>query len=127
MYNGIIPYDSLTYGQLANFVSQEALNFCSLIKVNAIIKKDFKYARKELGLFCVQYGYDIPLPPSVRQEKLRTNKKYSKFKEEPFYRKLKHKKHKKYQNFPAKKNDEKYIKCIKCGKNGHIAPNCKIK
>ena len=23
MYNGIIPYDSLTYGQLANFVSQE--------------------------------------------------------------------------------------------------------
>ena len=57
----------------------------------------------------------------------RTNKKYSKFKEEPFYRKPKHKKHKKYQNFPSKKKDENDIKCFKCGKKGHIAPNCKIK
>ena len=37
MYNGIIPYDSLTYGQLANFVSQKELNICSLFKVNAIL------------------------------------------------------------------------------------------
>ena len=66
MYNGIIPYDSLTYGQLANSVSQETLNLCSLIKVNATIKNDFKYAKKELGSFCAQYGYDILLPPSVR-------------------------------------------------------------
>ena len=42
IYNGIIPYDSLTYGQLANFVSQEALNICSLIKVNATLKKDLR-------------------------------------------------------------------------------------
>ena len=52
MYNGIIPYDSLTYGQLANFVSQEALNLCSLAKVNATIKKEFKSAKKELESFC---------------------------------------------------------------------------
>ena len=86
MYNGIIPYDSLTYGQPTNFVSQEALNLCSLIKVDATIKKDFKSAKKELGSFCAQYGYDIPLPPSIRQEKFykskrkRTNKKYSNLK-----------------------------------------------
>ena len=104
-YNGIIPYDSLTYGQLANSVSQEALNLCSLIKVNATIKNDFKYAKKELGSFYAQYEYDIPLPQSVRQEKFykskrkRTNKKYSNLKEKPFYRKPKQKKHsnKKYQ------------------------------
>ena len=96
MYNGIIPYYSLTYGQLANFVSQEALNLCSLIKVNATIKKDFKSDKKELGSFYAQYGYDIPLSLLVRQEKFykskrkRANRKYSKLKEEPFDRKPKH-------------------------------------
>ena len=87
MYNGIIPYDSLTYGQLANFVSHEALNLCSLIKVNATIKKDFNSAKKELGSFCAQYGYHIPLPPSARHKKFHeykkkeSNKKHSKFRE----------------------------------------------
>ena len=64
MYNGISPYDSLTYGQLANFVSKEALNLCSLAKVNGTIKKDFKYAKKEIGSLCAQYGYDTLTPPS---------------------------------------------------------------
>ena len=49
MYNAIIPYDSLTYGQLANFVSQEALNLFSLTKVNATLKKDLRTSKKELG------------------------------------------------------------------------------
>lgn len=31
-YNGIIPYDFLTYRQLINFINKEALNLCSLIK-----------------------------------------------------------------------------------------------
>ena len=114
IYNGIIPYYSQTYGQLANFVSQEALNLCSLIKVNGTIKKDFKIEKNELGSFCAKYGYDNPLPPLTRQEKLyrskkkRSNKKYSNFKEEPFYRKSKHKKHsnKKYQNTPLKEKNK---------------------
>lgn len=41
-YNGVIPYDFLTYGELINFVNQEALSFCSLIKVNAKIKEDLR-------------------------------------------------------------------------------------
>ena len=46
MYNGVIPYDSLTYGQLSNFMNQEALNLCSLIKVNTTLKKILKPQRK---------------------------------------------------------------------------------
>ena len=105
-----------------------------MIKVNATLKKDLRNTKKELESFCAQYGYN-PLPPSAKQEKFyrskkkRLNKKYSNFKEEPFYRKPKHKKYsnKKYQNFPPKKKDKEDIKCFKCGKKGHIAPNCKVK
>ena len=57
------------------------------------------------------------------------NKKYSNFKEEPYYRKSKHKKHsnKTHQNSSSKKNDKKEIKCFKCGKKGHITSNCRVK
>ena len=83
MYNGISPYDSFTYGQLANFVSKEALNLCSPAKVNATIKKDFKSAKKELGSFCAQYRYDTLTPPSRHEnfhksKRRDSNKKYSK-------------------------------------------------
>ena len=56
------------------------------------------------------------------------SKKYSKFKEESFYKKPKHKKYsnKKYQN-TSKKIDKEDVKRFKCGKKGHIAPNSKIK
>ena len=97
MYNVIIPYDSLTYGQLANFVNQKALNLCSLAKVNATIKKDFKYAKKELESLCAQYGYDTLTPPSRHEnfhksKRRDSNKKYSKQKEDPYYKKSKQKK-----------------------------------
>ena len=57
------------------------------------------------------------------------NKKYSNFKEKPYYRKSKHKKHsnKTHQNSSSKKNDKKEIKCFKCGKKGHITSNCRVK
>ena len=70
MYNGVIPYDSLTNGQLGNFINQEALNICSTIKVKVTLKKDLKTSKKELGSFCAQYGYENPLPPSTKQEKI---------------------------------------------------------
>ena len=40
-----------------------------MIKVNATHKKDLKTSKKELGLFCAQYGYENPLPLSTKQEK----------------------------------------------------------
>ena len=51
-YNWIIPYDFLTYGELINFINKEALDLCSLIKVNATIKKDLRTSKTELGSFC---------------------------------------------------------------------------
>ena len=99
MYNGVIPYDSFTYGQLSNFINQEMLNLCSLIKVNATLKKDLKTSKKELGSFCCQYGCENHFSPLIKQEnfhrskKKTLNKKYSKFKKESFYKKPKHKKY----------------------------------
>ena len=64
----------------------------------------------EFWIFFIRLSlYDIPLPPSVRREKMyktkkrKQNKKYSKFNEEPFYRKPKHKKHKNIKTFPLKR------------------------
>ena len=100
-----------------------------MIKVNTTLKKDLKTSKKELRSFCAQYGYENPLPPSAKQEnfygskKKMSNKRYSKFKEESFYKKAKHKK---YQN-TSKKVDKEDVKCFKCGKKRHMAPNCKIK
>ena len=62
-------------------------------------------------------------------QKEKVHKKYSNFKEESYYRKTKNKKYsnKKYQNSSSKKIDKQDIKCFKCSKKWHIAPNCRVK
>ena len=64
-----------------------------------------------------------------RSNKKKFNKKYSNFKEKPYYKKSKHRKHsnKTHQTSYSKKTDKKEIKCFKCGKKGHIAPSCRVK
>ena len=86
-----------------------------MIKVNATIKKDLRTSKRELGSFCAQYEYEKILPPSAKQEKYhksnrkRMNKKYSKFKEEPYYKKSRHRKHsnKTHQTSYSRKTDKK--------------------
>ena len=114
----------LTYGELINFINKEALYICSLIKVNAIIKKDLRILKRELGSFCAQYGYEKILPSLTKQEKhyksnkKKSYKKHSNFKEEPYYKKQKHRKYsnKSQQNPSIKKTNKREIKCFKCGR-----------
>ena len=47
-YNGIIPYDDLTYGDLIGEVKKEGLKLCSQIKLQYQVKKDLKASRKDL-------------------------------------------------------------------------------
>ena len=55
-YNGTIPYDILTYGDLISEVKKEGLKLCFQLRLQNQVKKDLKASRKDLGSFCAQYG-----------------------------------------------------------------------
>ena len=127
--NGTIPFDSLTYGDLISTVKKEGLKLCSQLKLQYQVKKDLKASRKDLGSFCAQYGISMPTPPS---QILKKQKPYREtpFKTKNFTRK-KDKPYKKFKKISQKSNEQKSnkkeVRCFKCGKKGHIAPNCKNK
>ena len=131
-YEGTIPFDTLTYGDLISFVKKEGLKLCSQLKLQFQVKKDLKASRKDLGSFCAQYGISMPTPPSQISQKQKP------YRETPFKNKnrnFKNKKDKPYKifnKFNSKKSkvqnsNKKEVRCFKCGQKGHIAPNCKNK
>ena len=77
-YNGTIPYDILTYGDLISEVKKEGLKLCSQLRLQNQVKKDLKASRKDLGSFCTQYGIIMPIPPS------KIHKKQKLYREIPF-------------------------------------------
>ena len=85
-YQGTIPYENLTYGDLISEVKKEGLKLCSQLRLQYKIKKDLKASRKDLGSFCSQYGIEILVPPSQKhniskyssKRKSYSNKEYSK-------------------------------------------------
>ena len=40
MYNGKIPYESLTYRELITFIDNEGLIFCTYLKLKSQMKKE---------------------------------------------------------------------------------------
>ena len=56
-------------GDLIGEVKKEGLKLCSQLKLQYQVKKDLKASRKDLGSFCVQYGIEMPIPPSQRLQK----------------------------------------------------------
>ena len=67
-FQGTIPYDDLTYGDLISEVKKEGLKLCTQLKLQYKVKKDLKASRKDLGSFCSQYGIEVPLPPSYSKK-----------------------------------------------------------
>lgn len=45
-FDSVIPYESLTYGEIINYMNQEALSLCSLLKINARIQNELKMSKK---------------------------------------------------------------------------------
>ena len=112
-------------------VATEGLRLCSQLKLQYKIKKDLKASRKDLGSFYAQYDIEMSLPPSQKNNRpyySSKRKSYSKQKY-PKMNDRKHKSHKykshKYKFQNLNKPHKREIKCFKCGKTGHIAPNCR--
>ena len=54
-FDRALPYESLTYGDIINYINQEALSLCSLLKIYIRIQNKLRSSRKELGSFCAQF------------------------------------------------------------------------
>ncbi|GAV60639.1 LOW QUALITY PROTEIN: hypothetical protein CFOL_v3_04168, partial [Cephalotus follicularis] len=47
-YNGIVPYDTLTYSDIFSIITKIGLEICNDIKINKQVKRDAKTYKKEL-------------------------------------------------------------------------------
>ena len=65
-----IGYPSLTYGDII-FSINKILWLCNDLRLKNQMEKEKRYAKKELGTFCEQYGFDPLIAPCRKKEKKR--------------------------------------------------------
>ena len=56
-YNGQIPYDKLTYGEIISIVIAEGIKLCNDFKLTQQTKNEQKIYKNEFGSFCSQSGF----------------------------------------------------------------------
>ncbi|RVW18795.1 hypothetical protein CK203_102744 [Vitis vinifera] len=56
-YNGQIPYDKLTYGEIISIVTGEGIKLCNDFKLKQQMKNEQKIYKNEFGSFCSQFGF----------------------------------------------------------------------
>ncbi|KAG5597802.1 hypothetical protein H5410_039034 [Solanum commersonii] len=129
---GIIPYSDFTYGKLIGACTQEGINLCNELKLSRQLKMNKLREKFQLRDFCTQFGLpDASKSTNRETSKLESHRSHHKkrrsrrrTREERDKRRT-HRKSHRFTTNRSRRNLNK-IKCYKCGKFGHIAPNCKL-
>ena len=56
-FNGQIPYDKLTFGEIISIVTEEGISLCNDFKLKQQMKNEQKIYKNEYGTFCSQFGF----------------------------------------------------------------------
>nr|XP_012568173.1 uncharacterized protein LOC105851568 [Cicer arietinum] len=131
-FNGIIPYGTLTLGQISNYVVETGIGICTDFKIQNKIRSEAVQSRKELGSFCEQFGIETVRAPSKNMKKRYPKQAFRHYKKKKNYNnnytpKELTKKTQKIKRTNKKVFNKQEIKCFKCGRLGHYAKNCKVK
>ncbi|KAL6347349.1 hypothetical protein AAG906_016822 [Vitis piasezkii] len=75
-YNGQIPYDKLTYGEIISIVTTEGIKLCNDFKLKQQMKNEQKIYKNEFGSFCSQFGFSQKetMPPSKQKPSRKPSK-----------------------------------------------------
>ncbi|XP_047263406.1 uncharacterized protein LOC107860404 isoform X1 [Capsicum annuum] len=116
-FEGKIPYDILTYGDLISFITTVGIDLCTDLKLKKQLKKD-STSKYGLGTFYQDYGFTSP------------SKKHRKKSSKSHKRTTSNKRSLKKESYkPSRKTKRKISKtkdtCWTCGKTGHRAKDCK--
>ncbi|KAH0730093.1 hypothetical protein KY289_001281 [Solanum tuberosum] len=115
--NDNIHYGNLTYGDLVITINVVALELCTDIKLKQHLKKEQSSSRKELEIFCRDFGFISPPDKIKKDKKEKSHREKSRTGDDSTRSKKKHR--------SKRPRDTKLDVCWTCRKTGHKASECR--